>query len=186
MAYFTLIIAKGNHSGDEAARELLRLQDPKLPLVGALVPRTETAVYEKALDGARRNCQAAETFEIISFARGDDAEWSVEGMDAYDVADAAAVIENALAAQPLEIPSPTYQAEIKTRAALAQMRDAKEEIKQKVREEIQRGTTAESVMPMGAPRLSNEEQQPNEQRRIGSQRLDQAGASEPGIQPEPM
>jgi hypothetical protein len=127
-----------------------------------------------------------ETFQIIAFARGEDIEWSVEGMDAYDVADAAAVIENALAAQPLEIPSATYQVEIKTRAALAQMRDAKEEVKQKVRQEIQRATTAESVMPMGTPRLGDEEQPPNEQRRAGpTQRSDKAGVPEPGKQPEP-
>jgi hypothetical protein len=29
-----------------------------------------------------------ETFEMISFARDDDTEWSVAGMDSYDVADA--------------------------------------------------------------------------------------------------
>ncbi len=127
------------------------------------------------------------TFELISFARDDDAEWSVEGMDVYDVAEAAGIIENALAAQPLEIPSPTYQAEIKTRAALAQMRDATEEVKQKVRHEIQRATTAESVMPMGTPRLGEEEQQPSVVRAARpSHQVDDIGAPEPGIQPEPL
>jgi hypothetical protein len=113
----------------------------------------DAAATEVVLEAYGREVREAfqATLNLVSFALGDSVEWSVEGMDTYDVADTAAIIENALTAQPLLIPSATYQAEVKTRVALAQLRDADEEVKQKVRDEIRQNTTAEDVMAMLKP-----------------------------------
>jgi hypothetical protein len=58
--------AKPGYSGDVLAEEMLRRQDVGVPLVGTLVPRTETGVYERVIDDARRSCEAAGyAFELI-------------------------------------------------------------------------------------------------------------------------
>lgn len=90
--------------------------------------------------------------DLVSMGRGEEIAWHVGGMDAYEHADPAAEVERATAIAALQIPSPTLRREILVRAALAQLPDADETKKQKIREEIEAstplaGTTAATQGP---------------------------------------
>lgn len=85
-----------------------------------------------------------ETYELVSDAFGDtDTYWSIEGLSGYDTATAPEVIGNAMSAQLLQIPSKSYLIEIKTKAALATVPEASQDIKDKIRAEIAAGVMAE-------------------------------------------
>jgi hypothetical protein len=81
------------------------------------------------------------TFELVSDARKDPHNWNVDGLDVYDDIDAAPLLEAINSATPLDIPSETFQIEIKTRAALALIASADSKTKDAVREEIKQGIT---------------------------------------------
>ncbi len=99
-----------------------------------------------------RVCEAVErTLQLLSAGRGDPVDWDVSGMSSFRSADAAALAETALTLDPLHIPSKTFQREMLTRTALAQLPDADEDTRQKIRKEIEAGVTDESVAPPEIP-----------------------------------
>lgn len=86
--------------------------------------------------GALARCVIEKTFQLISDARKDPHTWAVEGLDVYDDIDAAPLAEAVAMAMPLDIPSPTFEREVKTRVALALVAGAEQATKDKIREEI--------------------------------------------------
>ncbi len=77
-----------------------------------------------------------ETYELISEAREDDYEWSVEGFTGYDTATAGSLLANVEMAKTLGIPSETFQREISKKAALALIPELDPRVKDRVRAEI--------------------------------------------------
>lgn len=76
-----------------------------------------------------------------------DKTWTAGGMDRYDTSDAKSVAEDALSADPLQIPSATYRREVLKKVALSQLADADESIKAKIRKEIDAGVHDEEHEP---------------------------------------
>lgn len=99
--------------------------------------------------------EAAErTADLLLRARGDaTTRASARGMDRYHVTDAGAVLEQAAAAQVLDIPSRTHRVELLTRAALASAPDLDEAKKAKVVAEIEKNTPDPAAKP-AAPALA--------------------------------
>jgi hypothetical protein len=90
------------------------------------------------------------TLDLITRARGEDFEWSVEGLDDFAALDVDAFLGNlALLNEKVgKIPSKTFAIQANTRVAEALLRDLDEETKVLIREEIKAGTTdpAEDAM----------------------------------------
>lgn len=84
--------------------------------------------------------------DLVSAGRGEDTDWDVEGMDLYDMADAAALTEMAVSTDTLRIPSPTYRRELYKAVAHAQLPHLAEETRQKIDEEIDAGVSAEDIV----------------------------------------
>jgi hypothetical protein len=97
--------------------------------------------------GSRVREAVERTFMLIAATRDDDVEWSVGGMDDYQLPDAKGLAESALATDPLRIPSVTFRRELLTRVALAQLPDVDEETRTKIRNEIKAGVNAEDMYP---------------------------------------
>lgn len=89
-----------------------------------------------------------ETYEIVSDAFDDtDVYWSIEGFNGYDTATAPEVIATATNVQLLNIPSKTYLKEIKSKAAIATIPEASQDVKDIIRKEISTGVdTADEMM----------------------------------------
>ena len=87
------------------------------------------------------------TYELISDGRRErDLAWSIEGLDSFNVIDAASVLANALDAQGLDIPSPTWRREVMARAAEATLPGVDQATKNAIRKEIADGIAAEQTM----------------------------------------
>jgi hypothetical protein len=91
---------------------------------------------------SRRTKEALEyTLDLISTARGEDLEWSVEGLDDFAAFDLSSFLEQlALVGEAGGIPSRTFNIHVKQRVAEAMLRDADEAVKATIREEIKEGT----------------------------------------------
>ncbi len=87
-----------------------------------------------------------ETYDLLADGRGDATRFSIEGLDTFSVADAAAVIESVIAAQGLNIPSKTARREMLYRAADALLPDVDQTTKDTIRDEIDAGVTAEDLV----------------------------------------
>lgn len=114
-----------------------------------------------------------ETYEIISDAFGDiETFWSIEGFNGYDTATPAEVIAIAQAAQTLNIPSKTYQIEIKSKAAISTIPEASQEVKDTIRSEVVTGvmtakdedTMAAGYVPLQTRQSVNDIKDMNESR----------------------
>jgi hypothetical protein len=80
-------------------------------------------------------------YEMIGRARGDDFEWSVEGLDDFAAVDLAGLVETLAGVQTIGgIPSKTFNELMKTRLAEGLLRDIDEETKATIRQEIKDGT----------------------------------------------
>lgn len=117
--------------------------------------------------GSLMRCAIEKTFALVSDGRKDPHTWGVEGLDAFDDIDAAPLAEAAMAADPLDIPSPTYHKEIKTRVALALVASADQKTKDKIRDEIDKGVEtqqkAKELAKQAAPEPDGDEAAPAKQ-----------------------
>lgn len=94
--------------------------------------------------GACVKSAVEKSYEILSDGRGDtEISFSIEGLDSFDTQGVAVLIDNAVKAQPLSIPSKTYKKEVKTRVALAMIPDADQSVKDQVRKEVDEGVENE-------------------------------------------
>lgn len=93
-------------------------------------------------------CEATElTLGLVSLARGDDDyEWSISGLDTFHVTDAETVINNALAADTLAIPSPVFKREVFKKVARKMLTGTDEKKLQVIDQEIDEHVTDESVL----------------------------------------
>lgn len=91
------------------------------------------------------------TFALISDARQEPHTWTVEGLDVYDDIDAAPLAETVAAAMPLQIPSQTFEREVKTRLALALVASADQDVKDAIRQEIKDNLAAKAAAPQPQP-----------------------------------
>lgn len=82
-----------------------------------------------------REC-AARVLDVVARGRGEPITWDVSGLDHYQVTDTASLLDDAVKAIALEIPSPTARKALLTRAALALVPDADEQTRQTIRDEI--------------------------------------------------
>jgi hypothetical protein len=85
------------------------------------------------------------TFDMLSDGRGEDIDWSIGGMSTFHVTDMTTFVTNAVAAQGINIPSPTYHREIAKRTAQGQLPDADEAVKQAISDEIDKNLTDQVV-----------------------------------------
>ena len=90
-------------------------------------------------------------YEMLSAARGDDLDWSIEGLSGYNVMDVAGLLQAISQAVMLDIPSPTWGREVRKRAALALVPDADQATKDTILQEIEDNFTDESVLKPPAP-----------------------------------
>jgi len=110
-----------------------------------------SAVAAIVSDAARR------CYEVISDARGEEVKWSVHGLDGYeDDEDRQLLLEEALQADALAIPSPMWRALHKIRTALGLVRMTPQE-QAEVREQIIAATTAEETMRLANPGADEEQ-----------------------------
>ena len=70
-------------------------------------------------------------------------------MDKYDTADTVGLVQAVTQADMLDIPSPTWAKEVRTRVALALLPDISQQLKDEIREEIETNFVAESVLDRG-------------------------------------
>lgn len=86
-------------------------------------------------------------YDLVSVSRGDTYEWSVEGLDDFDAADLAALMElmTELVAAG-NIRSKTFNTELQQRVAEASLPDLPQEKKDLIRQEIEDGIEAEEAM----------------------------------------
>jgi hypothetical protein len=81
------------------------------------------------------------TLDMVTIARGEDMEWSVEGLDDFASFDIGAYLTQlGLVDKAGGIPSKTFQIHAKTRAAEALLKDVDEATKATIRKEIADGT----------------------------------------------
>lgn len=99
-----------------------------------------------------------QTYQLISEGRDDGYDWSVEGMDKYDTANAVGLVQAVTQATLIDIPSPTWAKEVRTRVALATVPDVSQQIKDRIRAEIETNFVAESVSTPKEP----EDEEPEE------------------------
>ena len=60
---------------------------------------------------------AVSLYDVISCARGEDVVWVAHGLDSFDQEDRQQVLEESLALQAVDIPSPTFKKEHAKRVA---------------------------------------------------------------------
>lgn len=100
-----------------------------------------------------------ETYELLTQARGEDYTWSIEGLDKYDAADVASLVDAVSKAILLDIPSPTFHREVRKRAALSLVSDTSQQVKDKIAAEIDANLPDEA---MKTPELPEEDEEPTE------------------------
>jgi hypothetical protein len=86
------------------------------------------------------------TYALLSDAREEDYEWSIDGLDDFSDANFAELIAAALGFSTLAIKSPTLQREWQKRLADAAVPDADQSLKDKIAKEIEANVTDESVL----------------------------------------
>lgn len=93
--------------------------------------------------------QAAEfTYELLSEGRGesDEYRWSIEGLDKFNLADAALAVANATQANMLDIPSRTFKRELHKNTADALLPGIDQKTRDIIHKEIEKGVEAESEL----------------------------------------
>lgn len=90
--------------------------------------------------------------DLVARGRGDgDLVWSVGGMNRYDLADASALTDMALASDPLGIPSVTYRRELFKAVTRAQLPHLDEDTRKAIDSEIDNGVFDEDVARTPTP-----------------------------------
>jgi hypothetical protein len=77
------------------------------------------------------------TYALLSEGRDEAYEWAIEGLDQFDEIDAAPLIDAIASALLLDIPSRTFHVEAKTRAAMACLPSSSQDVKDRIKEEIE-------------------------------------------------
>jgi hypothetical protein len=79
-------------------------------------------------------------YDMIAKARGESYEWSIEGMDDFASSDIYGLLDALKTLKETgDVPSETYQFEMKSRIAEALLPDISQELKQTIRNEIKAG-----------------------------------------------
>jgi hypothetical protein len=87
-------------------------------------------------------------FELVSDGRGDfDIHFSIEGMSSFSLGDITVSLANMKLAVELEIPSTTLRAELAVKAAGMLLPDASQDVRDKIRAEIEEGVEEEEAAP---------------------------------------
>lgn len=92
-------------------------------------------------DAARR------VYQLISEARGDEAVWTVHGLDRFDEEDAAAALDELLNLSTLELPSKTAKTEAYTRAIFALLPGLAPATQSTIRDEVRASIQPEEGAP---------------------------------------
>ena len=103
-----------------------------------------------------------ETYELLTQARGEDYTWSIEGLDKYDAADVASLVDAVSKAILLDIPSPTFHREVRKRAALSLVSDTSQQVKDRIVQEIEKNTPDEIVKTPSLDESEPEDEQDEE------------------------
>lgn len=85
-------------------------------------------------------------FTLLSVGRGEKIAWHISGLNAFDTKDVSQYLDNSIKAQTLAIPSVTFHREFKTRAALAMVPDASQDVRDAIVKEINEGIVDESFV----------------------------------------
>jgi hypothetical protein len=113
-------------------------------------------------------------YDLVSAARGDDYEWSIEGLDDFAAADIGSLVDVLGAVETSGgIPSKTFNVEMKSRIAEALLPDVSQQTKQMIRNEIRAGvddeeTREEQLIEIARGIGAGAEGRPEEDRRGGS------------------
>lgn len=83
--------------------------------------------------------------DLCARGRGEDTDFDVGGMDVYDMADAGALTDIAVASESLRVPSATYRRSLYKALVRAQLPNLTEEERQAIDKEIDVGVTDEEV-----------------------------------------
>lgn len=94
---------------------------------------------------------AQRVLSLVSAARGDMIEWTVDGLNDYRGVGAPDVVEMALSADPLRVPSVTHRREVLKRVSRAMLPDVSEETRQTIEREIDAGINAEDTRDTTIP-----------------------------------
>lgn len=89
--------------------------------------------------------------DLVSAARGDVVEWSVEGMDHFEAVDASTIVESALGADPLKIPSATHRRELFKSVSRAMLPHLRGDLRAQIDAEIDAGVNAEDTRDSTIP-----------------------------------
>ena len=118
---------------------------------------SSTAVILKAY--GKIICEATKkALSLLSSGRGDVIEWTVSGLSKFASGDVSALVEQALGAQTLEIPSPTFKRHLAGRVALSLSPDADQATRDAMLKEIEAGVSAE---PTELPEVEEEPSPPS-------------------------
>lgn len=101
-----------------------------------------TEVCLKAYGSVMREA-IEKAFDLVVDGRKDSSvKFSVQGLDRFNLADAAIAVDNAAKAGPLNIPSPTFKKELFVTTAEALLPSLEQEKKDAIRQEIEQGVDA--------------------------------------------
>lgn len=104
---------------------------------------------------------AEKVLDLVARGRADKGlTWSVLGLDSYKPEDVATIVDAAVSAESLSIPSPTFARLHKTRVALALVPDASAEDRKRIAEEIEANVTDEEVLAPPPPPVPAPGQKP--------------------------
>lgn len=85
------------------------------------------------------------TFDMIAEGRGEALDWSVGGMDRYTVEATGSLVDTALAAEPLTIPSVTHRRELFKQLSRGMLPAVTETVRKQIEREIDAGTNPEDM-----------------------------------------
>ncbi len=132
--------------------------------------------------------QIRRVLKAIAAAREDGLEISVTGMDEFDIADFSTELSEAQQLLALGVDSPTLKKEIFKRLALKYLSDARQEVKDRIVEEIEEDSSQESGVSSqnSEVRMQNSESPRGEELRSddsrGHARVARSGRSGPSLE----
>lgn len=85
--------------------------------------------------------------EMVAKARGDEVDWTIEGLDRFETLDPQLLVELLETALALDIPSKAFNVEAKVRAALALLPGLDKETRDLIRREVTESVEAEGEEP---------------------------------------
>jgi hypothetical protein len=136
------------------------------------VDQGSTAVVLRDLGRrAREHLQAI--YEMVSLGRREKLDWSASGMDQFDEVSMDQFVTEASLVETISIPSQSFQADYKFELARRLVPGATDERLALYKSEIEKNTTAESVLPQAPPVIDDLPPEP------GDDQVDQPPALDP-------